>query len=122
MEKIIEKILLIDATGLLFIKTSTDLDLRIKSILKDSGIDKYRIFLKENINNKKNINKRYNVENDLKIRYNVEVYKDMKNEIVKIYNTNKDIYVVATLSGELFNKLDGKHFDYYYRRNEYKKC
>jgi hypothetical protein len=116
------KELLIDATGLLFIRTSTDLDLRIKSILRDSGIDKYRIFLKEDINNKKNINKRYNVENDLKVRYNVEIYKDMKNEIVKIYNSNKDLYVVATLSGELFSKLDGKHFDYYYKRNHYKNC
>lgn len=117
-----EKELLIDGTGLLFIKNSTDLELRIKSILRDSGIDKYRIFLKENINNKKNINKRYDVESDLKNKYNAEIYKDMKNEIVKIYNSNKDLYIVATLSGELFSKLDGKHFDYYYKRNQYKNC
>jgi L-rhamnose mutarotase len=114
-----DKELLIDATGLLFIKTSTDLDFRIQSILRDSGISKYRIFLKENINNQFNINKRYSVEEDLKNKYNAEVYKDMKLEISNIYYSNKNKYIVATLSGELFALLDGTHFDYYHKRNKY---
>jgi hypothetical protein len=117
-----KKELLIDGTGLLFIKTSTDLDLRIKSILKDTKISSYRLFLKEKMNNDRNINKRYQVEEDLIENYNAEIFKDMKSEIVKIYNTDKDRYVVATLSGELFNMLDGIHFDYYFRRNKWKKC
>jgi hypothetical protein len=117
-----KKELLIDGTGLLFIKTSTDLDLRIKSILKDTNISSYRLFLKEKMNNDRNINKRYQVEEDLIENYNAEIFKDMKSEIVKIYNTDKDRYVVATLSGELFNMLDGIHFDYYFRRNKWKQC
>lgn len=114
-----EKELLIDGTGLLFIKTTTDLDLRISNILKDTGISKYRILLKEKLNNQKNINKRFNVEHELISKYNAELYKDMKSEIVRIYNSNKNKYVVATLSGELFDMLDGVHFDYYFRRNKY---
>lgn len=113
------KELLIDATGLLFIKTSTDLDLRINSILRDTGINKYRIFLKKKLNNKLPINKRYEVLDDLINRYNAELYDDMKSEIVKIYKSDKDKYIVATLSGELFDMLDGTHFDYYYKRNKY---
>jgi hypothetical protein len=117
-----EKELLIDGTGLLFIKQSTDLDLRIQNILDTTGIQKYRMFLKKDINNKKNINKRYEVEDDLIKRYNALIYNDMKSEIVKIYNSDKNKYVVATLSSELFNMLDGKHFDYYYLRNEWREC
>lgn len=115
-----EKELLIDGTGLLFIRTSTDLDFRIQSIQRDTGISKYRIFLKEKLNNKSNTNKRYEVEEHLKIKYNAEIYKDMKSEIVKIWNADKDRYVVATLSGELFEMLDGTHFDYYHKRNMFK--
>lgn len=97
--------LIIDGTGLMFIKTSTDLDLRIKGILHKTGISKYRIFLKEKINNKLHINKRFYVEKELKERYNAEVYEDMKTEIVKLYNSDKEKYMVATLSGELFDML-----------------
>lgn len=117
-----EKELLIDGTGLLFIRTSTDLNLRINSILKDTGIYTYRIFLKEKLNNDRNINKRYEVENDLIVNYNAEVYKNMKKEIVDIFNTDRNRYVVATLSGELFYMLDGTHFDYYFKRNNWKVC
>lgn len=117
-----EKTLLIDATGLLFIKTTTDLDFRIESLLRDSKINNYRIFLKEKINNNKPINKRFEVEYHLSTKYNAEYYKDMKNEIVNIYKSDKSKYVVATLSGELFDMLDGIHFDYYYQRNDYKDC
>lgn len=116
------KELLIDATGLLFIKSSTELKFRIESILRDSGIKKYRIFLKEKINTKLSGDKRFNVELELIQNYKVEIYKNMKDEIVKIYNSDKNRYVVATLSGELFAMLDGKHFDYYFKRNNYKEC
>ena len=117
-----DKVLLIDGTGLMFIRTSTDLDYRIKSIKRDSGIKNYRLFLKQKLNNKKPINKRYEVEDDLSKKYNAEYFTDMKSEIVKIYQSDKSKYVVATLSGELFEMLDGVHFDYYYQRNKYRNC
>lgn len=116
-----EKELIIDGTGLLFIKTSTDLKLRINDILKNSGISNYRVFLKEKMNNQKFVNKRFDVEKELIEDYSAEVYKNMKDEIVKLYNSDKDKYMVATLSGELFNMLDGIHFDYYFKRNYLKK-
>jgi hypothetical protein len=112
-----ERELIIDGTGLLFIKTSTDLKLRIDDILKNSGISKYRMFLKENMNNQTPINKRFDVEKELIKTYNAELHKNMKDEIVKLYNSDKDRYMVATLSGELFDMLDGIHFDYYFKRN-----
>jgi hypothetical protein len=43
----------------------------------------------------------------------------MKLEISNIYYSNKNKYIVATLSGELFALLNGTHFDYYHKRNKY---
>lgn len=117
-----EKELLIDGTGLLFIKTSTELKDRIDSIIKNTKIKKYRLFLKRKINNTEPINKRYQVEIEMMDKYNAEVYDDMKSEIIKIYNSNKDRYIVATLSSELFERLDGIHYDYYFKRNKFRKC
>lgn len=116
------KTLLIDGTGLLFIRTTTDLELRINSIIRDTGIEDYRIFMKKKLNNTKKINKRDLVLEDLTNKYKAEFYNDMKTEIVNIYNTDKTKYVVATLSGELFDMLDGEHFDYYYQRNKWRQC
>lgn len=114
-----EKVLLIDGNGLLFIKKTTDLDLRINDILKNSGISNYRIFLKEELNNKKEDT---DVRDTLINKYNAEVYFNPKSEIIVLYNCNKEKYVVASLSSELFDELDGIHFDYYYKRNKYIKC
>lgn len=114
-----KKVLLIDGNGLMFIKKTTDLDHRISCILKDSGIEDYKIFLKEVLNDN-------DEDSDIRKRlineYKATEHFNSKEEIVSLYNCDKEKYVVATLSSELFDMLDGEHFDYFYKRSCYRKC
>lgn len=118
------KTLLIDATGLLFIRDTTDIDHRISSIFRDSGITEYRIFSKRVINDPKKPynNNREKVIKHIEKNYDLEIYDDMKSEMIKIWESDKERYVISTLSGELFDRLEGIHFDHYHKRNHYRKC
>ena len=80
--------------------------------------------MKSKINNKKKPygNKRDDVIKYLNENYDLEYYTDMKSEMVKIWKSDKDRYVISTLSGDLFDMIEGRHFDHYFRRNRFRMC